>query len=694
MDKRVKINFLKTVLAVILLILFICLVGCRNTDDTFSTTKATTLDEITTLPEFDKNDNNTDLDNDSSNDSIGDDSNSQDNDDSNKGPLPDYYIATVKPNYYVNSSPYVGDSSVSDELKGVYYTSNVPGGEPQNDGTGKIWLKLVPLKKYGIFSVTVEGKYTKIENLGEDIYCISGVKSNLKVSMMVSELESSTKEIFKDYGYGISDDGKLTVSWMQSSDEPLRYVEIEYNDGENQKTEYVDASLGRMDLFTMSENKTYKVNLRAVGYSNIGKKVNISAYYMKKPKEVSFPRVEITTENFMLPTFENAIKPPTNAMGAGITNATYKQCIVTLFNENNEIVYTSNLNKGENEEFLGAKFKVRGNTSAAHAQNARYPYKVKLSEKADLLAPLIGREDSGKSYAEKDWLLLNYGEELYRLTGDAIADAVGTEWSPDYCYVSLYINGDYRGIYVLSEAVEKGSGVGDEQWRVPVDNDGFVFECDAYWWNEDLHFETPMTDNTKMYYTFKYPDSDKLNADSPQVAYLRDYIIKFENALKETGDSYLEYIDLDSFVKWLLVSDYLCITDGGGCNIYLYKKDSTDSSKINMGPNWDFDSYMGDANGLSSIRVYWSKAPFYYHRLVKKSSFQTRYKELYRDTKDKLDSYIDNAFSKIDIEAHDKLLEYQNQRFGTSLESLTTQKQAFDKWLDEHIEYMDTQFGK
>ena len=66
----------------------------------------------------------------------------------------------------------------------------------------------------------------------------------------------------------------------------------------------------------------------------------------------------------------------------------------------------------------------------------------------------------------------------------------------------------------------------------------------------------------------------------------------------------------------------------------------------------------------------------------------------HRKTKDKLDSYIDNAFSKIDIEAHDKLLEYQNQRFGTSLESLTTQKQAFDKWLDEHIEYMDTQFGK
>lgn len=35
-------------------------------------------------------------------------------------------------------------------------------------------------------------------------------------------------------------------------------------------------------------------------------------------------------------------------------------------------------------------------------------------------------------------------------------------------------------------------------------------------------------------------------------------------------DSYLDYIDLDSFVKWLLVSDYLGIKDSGGCNLYLY----------------------------------------------------------------------------------------------------------------------------
>ena len=668
-----RINF---ILITVIALLMLCLSGCNDILDSTTAYDNTSTDEVTSASDI-----TTDISDSADNTDISGD---------NVGEIPEYYVATVKQNTYVEASPYIGDSTVSSELDGVYYSSNTPGGAPQNDGTGRIWLKLTPLKKYSVFSIDIEGTYSAIENLGDDIYCISGVKSNLAVSIMMRALPDSAEKIFDACGYGISDNGIITVTWRQKNDAPLRYVEISYVGENGYKTEYVDASLGMAELFEMKENKNYTVSLRAVGYESIGKRVDISAYYMKKPKEVSFPRVEINTEGFILPQFDNAVKPP-NAMGAGITNANYEQCVMTVFNDKNEVVYSSSGNNVDGE-YLGAKIKIRGNTSAAHAEKSRYPYKIKLSEKADLLEPLTGRSEEGKEYADREWLLLNYGEELYRICGDAIADAVGTLWSPDYCYVSLYVNGDYRGIYVLSEAVERGNGEGDNQARIPVNHDGFVFECDAYWWNENLYFDTPMTQNTKMYYTFKYPDSDKLNKDSPQLIYLRNYIIDFENALKKNDDSYLDYIDLDSFVKWLLVSDYLCISDGGGCNIFLYKKDSTEYSKLAMGPNWDFDSYMGNAEGLSTIRIYWKTAPFYYHQLVKKSSFQNRYKELFTQTKELLDLYIEDALSKIDAEAHLALLEYQNTRFGTSVKSLQEQRADFDVWLDEHIAWMTTQF--
>ena len=111
-----------------------------------------------------------------------------------------------------------------------------------------------------------------------------------------------------------------------------------------------------------------------------------------------------------------------------------------------------------------------------------------------------------------------------------------------------------------------------------------------------------------------------------------------------------------------------------------------------MGPNWDFDSYMGDVEALATIRLYWNGAPFYYPYIIAKKSFQTRYKELFNETRGKLNSFIDDEFSKIDEEAHLQLLEYDNIRFGTSVKSLSAQKAKFKAWLGEHLAWMEFVF--
>ncbi|MBQ9121352.1 MAG: CotH kinase family protein [Clostridia bacterium] len=602
------------------------------------------------------------------------------------------YTATVSPSDNVIASPYTGDVTVPEVLSGIYYSADAPGGIPQADGTGKIWLVLKPTQRYKVSEIKIEGVYSHVESLGRDLYCIHGVGSDLSVSTSVKRMYNSSKEMLEDFGYGISEDGKLTVRWAEASDVPLRYIEINYDDGENTYTEYVDAATEELEYLELTENTRYTFSVRAVGYERVGKNIDFEVCYMTAPKGVSFPRVEITTENYVWPDCD-VVHSPDKYWGSGVTNALYQQCIMTVYDENNNVVYDSSLEMKEGEAYLGAKMKIRGNTSAAHAANEKYPYKIKLSTKADLLAPLIGRPDDGKAYEDKDWLLLNFGEEGYRIGGDAIADAVGTAWSPDYCYVSLYVNGDYRGLYVLSESVKRGNGTGEEQARVAVDKSGYVFECDAYWWNESLYFNTPMTEKTAMFYTFKHPDPDDIDTASPQYAYIKDYMTRFEEALMQDDDSYLDYIDLDSFVKWLLVSDYLCISDGGGANIFLYKKDATDNSKVFLGPNWDFDSWMGDVQGLSTIRMYWTNSPFYFPYLLKKESFTERYKELFYETREKLEAYIDDAFAQTDNEAHLQLLECDNVRFGTTVKSLSDTKEEFKVWLDEHIRWMESQLN-
>ena len=588
-------------------------------------------------------------------------------------------------------SPYTDGATVPEHLADICYSSSAPGGDPINDGTGSIWMVIKPLKKYTVWSFTIEGSYKAIESLGRDVYRIDGVSSNLIIKAETRRLASSAEALFEDFAYAVTDEGELIINWTETDEAPLRYVEIITNDGHSPKAEYADGTLGTARV-PLTEDKRCSVTVRAISYDCLGAEQSFNVCYTNKPRSVAFPRVEITTENFVLPTFD-VVNSPSGAWGQGITNAFYEQCVMTVYNENNEVVYYSATDMAQGEEYLGAKLKVRGNTSASRAPNKKEPYKVKLSTKADLLEPLIGRPDDGISYEHKDWLLLNYGTDGYRIGGEAIADAVGMAWTPDYCYVALYVNGDYRGLYVLSESVSRGGGTDEEQWRVDVDKDGYLIECDAYWWNEDLYFDTPLTSITPMLYTFKHPDPDNIDENSPEYIYIKDYMTRLEDALLAEGDSYLDYIELDTFVRWLLVSDYLCINDGGGSNIFLYKEDSTDETKICLGPNWDYDSWMGSVEGLSTIRMYWKGAPFYIPFLLKKDSFNDRYVELFNETKDLLDEYIDEAYAKVDTEEYAKMLEIEAMRFGTKPTSMSDTKAKFTDWLDKHIEWMDNKFN-
>ena len=131
------------------------------------------------------------------------------------------------------------------------------------------------------------------------------------------------------------------------------------------------------------------------------------------------------------------------------------------------IVYDSgNFLKGES----GMTIKIRGNTSA---YDEKKPYKIKLQKKADLL--LRGEDNI---YKDKNWLLIK-DETLNAKMGFKLNELLGFEWTPQYRYVNLVINGNYKGVYMLVEAITRNN-----KCRLCVDDDGYIFEYDAYWWNE------------------------------------------------------------------------------------------------------------------------------------------------------------------------------------------------------------------
>lgn len=324
---------------------------------------------------------------------------------------------------------------------------------------------------------------------------------------------------------------------------------------------------------------------------------------------IDMPLLSIETEGHANPTF-TVVYPPEGCWGVGITDNENVpgRMVMTL---KGDVMYDS----GEYEKGKsGMRIKARGNTSAACA--AQTPYKLKLSKKADLML----RDD--KALRDKDWVLLSprIGTgALHTMFGLELASFVGKPWEPEYRYVNVVLNGEYRGVYILTESVGRGDR------KIDVYDSGFIVENDAYWWNEgDDYFKTDLQDS-HLGYTYKYPDADDMT-DSIRSA-MQTYVNAAEKALWSDATDVSEYFDYKSFAASVLSYDLLGNVDVGGTNMYYVKKDllpdAPTSTALEAGPLWDFGGIFKVADDTWSLQH--TDNITYYPQLFKRKAFVDEY---------------------------------------------------------------------
>ena len=304
------------------------------------------------------------------------------------------------------------------------------------------------------------------------------------------------------------------------------------------------------------------IALTAKGYD-----AEVNAQILEEISGLDIPILEITTVDGEEPTFKTVMHPEGNN-GKSITDMTKVPGRLTI-TKKGLLLYDS----GEYEEDLsGMKIRNRGNASAWDMYPR--PFKIKLEKKADLL--FRGNE---KNYKDKNWLLIRE-IELRCMIGFKVNELLHLQWTPAYEYVNLVMNGKYIGLYMLCESVRR-----NQDCRLDVDETGYVFEYDQYWWNEDLFVESDLNDDP-LNYTFKYPEPEDITEG--QLTYFKNMIADFEQSIKD--GTYPQYIDLESFAEWILAHDLLGSPDGTGSNLFLTKYDNTDNSKIMMANMWDLDN--------------------------------------------------------------------------------------------------------
>ena len=394
---------------------------------------------------------------------------------------------------------------------------------------------------------------------------------------------------------------------------------------------------------------------------------------LAKVRAMGLPVVEINTVNREFPHYYS-IDAPEGCYGHSITGATKVPGRVTI-SLGDSLMFDS----GEYEEDVsGMRVNIRGNYTA---RMPKKPYKVKLEKKNDML-----RRGDARFY-DKNWLLLTT-QDIKADVGSKVAEMLGMPFVAAFEHVNLIFNGEYKGNYLLMESVRRNTDC-----RINISKDGYIFEYDPYYWNEDVAVPSSIIQSYSQY-TFKYPDPDEITEE--QIALFTDMIYKVENSLLD--GTYPAYVDVGSFAAWVLANDLLGTNDWAGCNKFMTKYDNTEATKLQMPCLWDFDSVVPDTTTWFSNYWFYKHEGFFFDFLFNNpnQAFLKEYVRLYDELAptffDEMDAWLEDL-------RHSGLAQPMEQAIVLDSIRWKEARKPFDesieyahkwfawrkKWIDQHI---------
>ncbi|MCZ2477198.1 T9SS type A sorting domain-containing protein [Aquirufa antheringensis] len=253
---------------------------------------------------------------------------------------------------------------------------------------------------------------------------------------------------------------------------------------------------------------------------------------------------------------------------------------------------------------------------------------------------------------ETDWVLnASYNDRSFMrdFIAQSLAGRIGLLHSKAK-FVELIINDEYRGVYVLMEKVKQGKNRVPISDLYPTENagddvtGGYLLKIDktsgspSTSWKSN--YTSGITATQKCEFQIEYPQYGLITQQ--QLVYIRDYINNWEKKLmtEDMNDpkaSFRDYMDVSSFVNYFILNEVTRNVDGYRLSTYLYKDKESLGGKIKMGPAWDFNIALGNADYLEGWKTdgfvykamdndggkndYW-QVPFWWNKLMQDASFR------------------------------------------------------------------------
>lgn len=294
------------------------------------------------------------------------------------------------------------------------------------------------------------------------------------------------------------------------------------------------------------------------------------------------------------------------------------------------IPYEGNTLDLDGKEYTNVRVKGRGNSSW---KMPRRSYQIKLHNRDSVL---------GMPSAKKWLLIANYADASLmrnKLMYDLAAQIM--DFAPQSEFADLWIDGDYRGVYLVCQRIATGKtslNLKSEQ--------GILAEIDTFYWHDvDSYFKS---NYSPAVFTLKDSPADDMEKEDSlarkSFSDFEDYVRRFEDLLyaeEKDWEQISSMMDVESFLSFYLLEEFSENPDSCRTSLYLYQDGPDDV--LHMGPVWDFDKALGYAQkgkyGGDPERDYVSNIQEYmgtendctwYTELMKIPEFQDAVQEYYQ----------------------------------------------------------------
>ncbi len=335
----------------------------------------------------------------------------------------------------------------------------------------------------------------------------------------------------------------------------------------------------------------------------------------------------------------------TTSTGSPITSKNYVKGTVKV------------VSKVEGFSFDAVSMQIRGRGNSSwnggawqSSYDSKNSYRLKLDEKMSL----FGMDSN------RDWVL---GSNKFDLLGLRtwsmwkLAEYMGTipYYSEGY-FVNMYINGVYRGMYLVSELVEVGKGRVEVDDNVAGTNKGFLVELDFRGDYESGviygldYFRIPQYATDIEFVIKSHIDSEK------DTKAIQDYVELCHKAIMSGKRAEIDkYVDIPSLIDMFIIEEFSKDVDCGAASFYIQRNPG---GKLYFTAPWDFDfgfGTYGPAVGWSSFVCETSSGRnTWYNKLISEKWFCSEVlarmkqldptiKKLYKDIRNKAEGMYSEA---------------------------------------------------